>query len=98
MPSRSQSVRSQVARIAAHQSWATTTDRTARTAPARAGLLAKFEREVDPDGILPPSERARRAENARRSFYARLALRSAQARGRARVVGDDTPDCDDSVA
>lgn len=54
-------------RIGAHKSWSRTTDPAARTAPARAGLLAKFEREVDPDGTLPPTERAHRARPPRRA-------------------------------
>ncbi|OCB20818.1 hypothetical protein A5674_04165 [Mycobacterium malmoense] len=41
---------------------------------------AKFEHEVDPDGQLSPTERAKRAEFARRAYYTRLALKSAQAR------------------
>ena len=53
--------RALVARIAAAERWARTADRTAATAPARRGLAAKFEREADPDGVLPPDERARRA-------------------------------------
>lgn len=73
----------------AHASWANTTDRTARTAPARAAMLAKFEREVDPDGVLDPAERAKRAESARKAWYSRLALRSAQAR-RARAQAATT--------
>ncbi|WP_380166618.1 hypothetical protein [Jannaschia sp. R86511] len=68
------------AQIAAHTSWARTPDRTARTAAARAALLAKFESEVDPDGTLPPAERAKRAENARRAYYLRLAAKSASSR------------------
>ncbi len=72
------------AQIAAHDSWARTTDRSARTAPARAALMAKFERQVDPDDSLPPDERARRAEHARKAYFARLALKSARARRRAR--------------
>jgi hypothetical protein len=72
--------RSQIAKIAAHTSWALTEDRSARTQPARDALLAKFEREVDPDGVLSSVERAIRAESARRAFYQRIALKSAQAR------------------
>lgn len=68
------------AQIAAHESWASTPDRAARTAPARAALMAKFEREVDPDGTLPPAERARRAEHKRKAYFQRLALKSARAR------------------
>ena len=54
---------------------------TARPAPPEhEPLQAKFERQVDPEGTLPPAERAKRAENARRAHYQRLSLRSAQAR------------------
>lgn len=73
-------IRSMTAKLAAHESWARTQNRSARTAKARAALLAKFEREVDPDGILPLAERARRAEHARKAYYTRLALKSAKSR------------------
>ena len=68
--------------IAAHESWAKTTDRAARTANARKAMLDKFEQMVDPEGELPPAERARRAEHARKAHFKRLALKSAQARRR----------------
>lgn len=74
------------ARIAAHESWAHTPDRAARTAPARAALMAKFEAEVDPDGKLSPVERAIRAEHARKAHFARLALKSAQSRRKSRTL------------
>ena len=70
------------ARIAAHESWAKTPDRAARTAKARAALMSKFERQVDPDGLLSPEERAYRADHARRAHYLKLAQKSAQARRR----------------
>ncbi|AYF78010.1 hypothetical protein D7D52_34050 [Nocardia yunnanensis] len=70
------------ARIAAHASWAKTDDRAARTAKARKAMESKFEKQVDPGGVLPPDERARRAEHARKAHYTRLALKSAQARRR----------------
>ncbi|MFJ9365426.1 hypothetical protein ACIRRA_13540 [Nocardia sp. NPDC101769] len=76
------------ARIAAHASWAKTDDRAARTAKARKAMESKFEKQVDPDGVLPPDERARRAEHARKAHYTRLALKSAQARRR-RSRGSD---------
>jgi hypothetical protein len=66
--------------IAVHESWARTTDRPARTANARKAALDRFEREVDPEGVLLPAERAIRAEHARKAYFARLALKSAQAR------------------
>src|SRR3712207_7537011 len=69
-----------IARLAAHESWANTADPSARTAPARRALLDRFERQVDPDGVLSPVERARRAGHARKAHFTRLALRSAQAR------------------
>ena len=69
---------------AVHESWARTEDRSARTAPARKAALDRFERQVDPDGVLAPTERARRAESLRRAYFARLALKSAQARRRRR--------------
>ncbi len=80
MTERTPAQRALIARIAAHHSWAKTADPTARTAPARRALLDRFERQVDPDGVLPPAERARRAEHARKAYFTRLALRSAHAR------------------
>lgn len=82
MPSSVPHERALIARIAAHESWARTPDRAARTAHARAAATAKFETQVDPDGVLSPAERARRAESARKAHFTRLALRSAQARRR----------------
>jgi hypothetical protein len=67
------------ARAAAHKRWAQE-DPTEQAKKAQAGLLAKFEREVDPEGKLPPAERTRRAEQARRSHMAVLALKSSKAR------------------
>ena len=62
--------RSLIGRLAAHESWAKTADPSARTAPARHALLDHFERHVDPDGLLPPAERARRAGHARKAYFA----------------------------
>lgn len=72
--------RSTAASIAAHTRWSRTADRTSATQPGRDGLLAKFERQVDPDGALPVEVRAAMAENARRAHYRRMASRSAQVR------------------
>jgi len=72
-------------RIGAHEGWARCEDRTARTAKARRAFDARFENEVDPDGVLAPSERARRAESARKAYFARLALKSATTRARRRA-------------
>jgi hypothetical protein len=47
---------------------------------ARAAFENRFTREVDPEGVLPLEERLRRAGMARKAYFARLALLSAQAR------------------
>jgi hypothetical protein len=73
--------RSLRAKIAAHVSWANTSDRAARTSAARKAASDRFERQVDPDGALPSDERALRAANARKAHFARMALLSARARG-----------------
>ena len=52
------------------------------TKAAREAFMARFEREVDPDGTLAPEERARRAEAARKAYFAQLAHKSAKARRR----------------
>lgn len=74
------------ARLAAHAQWATTEDRTARTAAAYAKSPLSFDywrAKVEgerPD--LSPAEVRRRAESLWKSNQARLALRSSQARRR----------------
>jgi hypothetical protein len=50
------------------------------TAAARRAFRGRFEKQVDPDGVLPEAERLRRAEYARRDFYTRMAHKSAEAR------------------
>lgn len=79
----SPSERSLRGQIAAHESWARTEDRSARTAKARKAMLDKFEHDVDPDGVLTPAERAKRAESKRKAHFKRLALKSAASRRRA---------------
>jgi hypothetical protein len=64
------------ATIAAHESWAQTDNRTARTAPARAALQQKFLDQAGGDPI--------KAENLRRAHYARMQLKAAQSRRRAK--------------
>jgi hypothetical protein len=73
MPSSSTDpIRSLRGKIGAHKSWAITEDRTARTAPARAALDAKFLSEAGGDPI--------RAAHLRKAHFASMALKSAQAR------------------
>lgn len=69
-------------RLAAYQLHATH-DPKETTKKAREAFAGRFEREVDPDGVLSPEERARRADAARRAYFTRLALRSSRARRRA---------------
>lgn len=66
--------------MAAHRSWASTTDRTERTRPARDTFMRRFEDQVDPDRRLPQTERLRRAEQAKKAHFVQLALRSSRAR------------------
>lgn len=95
------------ARIAAHASWATTPDRAARTAPARAAYMKRFEDMVDPDRVLSEEERAIRAEHARKAHLmqmslaaakARRAKREASAKSRARKAAASEPAPDVSAA
>lgn len=50
------------------------------TGPARAALAAKFERLADPDGVLPPEVRAKRADMLRRAFLIEMSLKAVDAR------------------
>lgn len=50
------------------------------TAPARKAFLDRFEREVDPDRVLDPVERTRRASYARKAYFLNLAAKSAKVR------------------
>jgi hypothetical protein len=77
--------RSLQARMAAHSLHARVANPAAHTAPARRAFLDRFEREVDPDRVLKPEERARRAEHARKAYFLKLALASAAARRRRRT-------------
>lgn len=70
--------RSLIASIAAHTSWANTPDRSARTAPARAALDAKFMAKAGGDPI--------RAEHLRKAHFQALALKSARARRRSKEL------------
>jgi hypothetical protein len=42
--------------------------------------MKRFERQVDPDGVLSEAERLRRAESAKKAHFARLAFLSSKAR------------------
>ena len=83
MPALSPTERSLIGRLGAHERWSRCPDRAAATSPARRAFEARFERQVDPAGLMSPADRARAVENARSAYYTRLALASAQARRRA---------------
>jgi hypothetical protein len=76
------------ARLAAHAMHGQH-DARATTANARAAFLARFERQADPEGLLPPAERQRRAQQLRSAYFARLALASAKARRARRTLRPD---------
>ena len=78
MPADTPSDRSAIGRIGAHISWANTKDRTARTAPARAALDARFLAEAGGDPV--------RAQHLRKAHFQRLALKSAQSRRKAKEL------------
>jgi hypothetical protein len=80
------------ARMAAHVLHAQISDETEHTAPARAAFLSRFEREVDPKGLLDPEERARRAEHAKKAYFLRLALASRKARANKKRRREGAPE------
>jgi hypothetical protein len=55
-------------------------DPTRAAAAMTRGRWARFERQVDPEGVLTHEERQRRAKAAERAYMVGLALRSAQVR------------------
>lgn len=72
MPQVPATERQLASRAGAYKSWANTTDRAARTAPARAALDAKFLTQSDGDPF--------RADALRKAYFTELALKSARAR------------------
>jgi hypothetical protein len=80
-----------LARVAAYARWAAEPDPKPATAPTRAARDRQFIDLVDPDRVLPEAERSRRADHARGTLFARLALRSAEVRSgpaRSQRAGD----------
>lgn len=57
-------------------------DADTMTRGAKAGFRRKFELQVDPDGVLPPDELAKRTDRAMRAYMLKLAAASAKARKR----------------
>lgn len=50
------------------------------TRPGREAFMARFERDVDPEGRLSAVERQRRIEAAKKAYFSGLALKSVKAR------------------
>jgi hypothetical protein len=69
------------ARMAAHALHAKVDSRQ-HTESARKAFMNRFEDQVDPDRVLPPAERARRAEQAKKAYFVGLALKSSRARSK----------------
>ena len=77
--------RSLRAKIGAHALHATH-DGVALTEQARTVFLASFERQVDPEGLLPADVRQRRAAHALRAHMTRLSLAASRARAAKRAT------------
>jgi hypothetical protein len=85
MPSPDATTRRSIAVLGAHESWARTADRTARTEPARAKAPSSTEywlARLDPERFADATDRQKMdaAEAAKKAHFARLALKSAAAR------------------
>lgn len=78
--------RTLAARAAAYTRWSRTADTTAATAPMRDARLAQFEAQVDPEGVLAPEERQRRAGLARKAFMTDMARRSVASRRKSKTA------------
>jgi hypothetical protein len=76
VPTPSAAERRLAAQLAAHEGWAQTDDRPARTKAARDAFLKRFLDEAGGDPV--------KAENLRKAHYLRLALKSAQSRRKAK--------------
>jgi hypothetical protein len=84
-PARTPEERALVARIATAEKWARCPDRSAATAPARAGRRAKWAAEITAAlGELPPDELERRIDDKQRAAMLRMTLASKVARRKAR--------------
>jgi Helix-turn-helix domain len=76
------SERARMQRRAAAHSLHSLYDSRELTQPARDAFLHRFLEQVDPEGLLPRKERARRADQAKKAYFTDLARRSSKARGR----------------
>lgn len=72
--------RSDAAKVAANTRWAFEPDRAKATAAGTSAFLAKFEQQVDPDGVLSAAERTKRARNLLSAHMTRIRARRRQPR------------------
>jgi hypothetical protein len=74
------------ARIAANIRWSKPMTRADQADAARTAIYVRLERQVDPQGRLPPDERDQLVRAAARALSARLAAAKARKRKRARFA------------
>lgn len=67
-------------RAAVNKSWSNTQDWAKRTEPAREAFQARWEKQVDPDGVLDLETRSKLAEKAKLAHYQMMAAKSARVR------------------
>lgn len=84
-------------RIGGLKAWAHNDAETMLGAAWRAAAQ-RWDREVDPLGVLPADERARRSARARKSAMLKLALRSAEVRKVKAASGGRSADAAKEVA
>lgn len=65
---------------AADKSWANTDDWSARTKPARDARWQRLLDEVDPDGVLDPETRTKKAKKLQSARMKQLAAKSVASR------------------
>jgi len=88
MPRNRESELSKLGRLGAHSLHAKYDSKKTSEA-GRQAFLRSFEDQVDPDGILDLTERARRAVHLRKAHFIRLALLSVQKRRERRITASD---------
>jgi hypothetical protein len=74
-------------RIGGFRAWALNDPETMIGAAHRA-WHARFDRLVDPEGVLDPQERAVRADRAMKAYMGQLAIKSAAARRKRKARRD----------
>lgn len=68
------------AQAAVLKSWAFTKNRSARTQPAREKFWENLQKKVDPDGTMPPHERAQAAALLYKAHFLAMNAKSAKVR------------------